>query len=78
MTVGDLKQYLYELSEDGQIDEDTEIRIAQQPRWAFEYAVRDNAVAVRPNTEHRNVLYLEEGHQIGYLPEEASKALEWS
>jgi hypothetical protein len=77
MTVGELKQYLYELSEDGQIDEDTEIRMAQQPHWAFEYAFRDNVVAVKPDDEDRIVLYLEEGHQIGYLPNEAAKALDW-
>ena len=78
MTVGELKQYLYELSEDGQIDEDTEIRMAQQPRWAFEYAFRDNVVAVKPEGEDRNVLYLEEGEQLAYLDNEAAKALDWS
>ncbi|MAF26013.1 hypothetical protein CL634_10650 [bacterium] len=77
MTVGELKQHLYELSEDGEINEDTEIRMAQQPRWAFEYSFRDIAVAVKPDDEDSTVLYLEEGHQIGYLPNEAAKALDW-
>ena len=36
MTVGEFKQHLYELTEAGQINEDTEIRMAQQPRWAVE------------------------------------------
>ena len=71
MTVGELKQHLYELSESGQINEDTEIRMAQQPRWAFEYAT-----GLRVATS-KDALYLEEGHQIGYLPEEIANQLEW-
>lgn len=71
MTVGDLKQLLYDLSEEGQINEDTEIRLAQQPRWAFEYAT-GYATAVT-----KDALYLEEGTQIGYLPEEVAAQLEW-
>ena len=71
MTVGELKQRLYELSEDGQINEDTEIRIAEQPRWAFEYATGFGIATTN------NALYLEEGHQIGYLPEGVAQQLEW-
>ena len=71
MTVGELKQRLYELSEDGQINEDTEIRIAEQPRWAFEYATGFGIATAN------NALYLEEGHQIGYLPEGVAEQLEW-
>jgi hypothetical protein len=81
MTVGELKQHLYELTEAGQINEDTEIRMAQQPRWAFEYATgygiatsnHDEAGA----PEVAKALYLEEGHQIGYLPEGVAQQLEW-
>ena len=73
MTVGELKQHLYELSESGHINEDTEIRMAQQPRWAFEYAT-GYSVAV---SDDKKALYLEEGHQIGYLPEEVANQLEW-
>ena len=71
MTVGELKQHLYELTESGHINEDTEIRMAQQPRWAFEYATGFNVATTN------DALYLEEGHQIGYLPEEVAKQLEW-
>ena len=71
MTVGDLKQLLYELSEDGTINEDTEIRLAQQPRWAFEYATGYNAAV------YKDALYLEGGPQIGYLPEDVAEQLEW-
>ena len=81
MTVGELKQHLYELSEAGQINEDTEIRMAQQPRWAFEYATRsgiatsNHAEAGAP--EVAEALYREEGHQIGYLPQGVSDELGW-
>jgi hypothetical protein len=71
MTVGELKQHLYELSEEGQINEDTEIRIAEQPRWAFEYATGLSIATTN------DALYLEEGHQIGYLPENVAEQLEW-
>ena len=73
MTVGELKQHLYELSESGQINEDTEIRMAQQPRWAFEYAT-GFGIAV---SEDKSALYLEESNQIGYLPEDVADQLEW-
>jgi len=81
MTVGEFKQHLYELTEAGQIDEDTEIRLAQQPKWAFEYATgfgiatSNHAEAGAPQVAE--ALYLEEGHQIGYLPEGVAQQLEW-
>ena len=81
MTVGELKQHLYELSEAGQINEDTEIRVAEQPTWAFEYATgfgiatSNHAEAGAP--EVAKALYLEEGYQIGYLPEGVAQQLEW-
>lgn len=80
MTVGELKQHLYELSEAGQINEDTEIRLAQQPQWAFEYATGFGIATSNPEREMgmaSKALYLEEGHQIGYLPEEVANQLEW-
>jgi len=81
MTVGELKQHLYELSEEGQINEDTEIRIAEQPRWAFEYAT-GFGIATSDHADGgpagaAEALYLEEGHQIGYLPEKVAEQLEW-
>ena len=77
MTVGELKQHLYELSEDGRIDEDTEIRMAQQPRWAFEYAFGDNVAVASPEKGQAPILYLEEGYQVDYLNEEAARELGW-
>ena len=75
MTVGELKQQLYELSEEGKINEDTEVRMAQQPHWAFEYAFGDNVAVARPEEGKAPCLYLEEGYQIDYLSEEAARQL---
>jgi hypothetical protein len=81
MTVGELKQHLYELSNAGQINEDTEIRMAQQPKWAFEYATRSGIATSNHDEvgapEPAKAIYLEEGHQIGYLPEGVAQQLEW-
>jgi len=35
MTIGELRAYLQEH------DDDVEVRLATQPRWAFEYSLRD-------------------------------------
>tara|TARA_R100000808_G_C2153665_1_gene164109 strand:+ start:4593 stop:4847 length:255 start_codon:yes stop_codon:yes gene_type:complete len=65
--------------------EDVEVRMAQQPRWAFEYTI-DQAVVVAEEDEESDddrtppknvVVYLSEGSQIGYLPEKASDELGW-
>jgi hypothetical protein len=62
------------------IDPDTEVRFASQPNWPFEYSI-DDVVEVevenRRTGESENVVYLEEGWQIGYLPGEAKNMLGW-
>ena len=59
---------------------DVEVRIAQQPKWAFEYTV-DTAVSINTNEEPTEdnewVVYLSEGSQLGYLPEYAATELGW-
>jgi hypothetical protein len=59
---------------------DVEVRIAQQPKWAFEYSV-DAAVSINTNEEPTEdnewVVYLSEGSQLGYLPEYAATELGW-
>ena len=64
---------------------DVEVRTAQQPRWAFEYTI-DQVVTVAEEDENSDddrtppknvVVYLSEGSQIGYLPENASDELGW-
>ena len=56
--------------------EDIEVRMAQQPKWPFEYSI-NAAVTVNLNQESDEpnewVVYLEEGSQLGYLPTEASE-----
>ena len=72
MTVGELKQHLYELSEGGFVNEDTEIMIAVQPQWAFEHSISSYDVATADGK-----MYLAESGQDGYLNEEAASALGW-
>ena len=66
--------------------DDVEVRMAQQPKWAFEYSI-DQAVVVEDEDgeetrdsvvgEKQVVVYLSEGSQLGYLPEKASDELGW-
>jgi hypothetical protein len=63
-----------------QLDGNTEVRFASQPRWPFEYSIRSVIVAGiedRQTEEITDVVYLEEGRQIGYLPSEAKDELMW-
>ncbi|WP_034274346.1 hypothetical protein [Haloechinothrix halophila] len=67
---------------------DTPVRIAQQPSWPFEYTV--GTVTRTPDIFDFDpddvdddtpppdpVVWLAEGHQVGYLPGIASRALGW-
>ena len=73
-------------------DDDTEVRIAQQPSWPFEYSITDAALVdlaapfseegesdeeYDPNAEPKYVIYLVEGNQLGYLPGIAKNAIGW-
>ena len=74
MTVAEL---IYELE---QMNPEAEVRFASQPSWPFENDI-DSVVSVEvenPRTsEAVEVVYLEEGRQIGYLPGEAKQELGW-
>lgn len=85
MTVGELREMIEGL-EDG-----VEVRLAIQPRWAFEYSI-GSAVLVGPDGDEvygegeeeyegtppdENVLYLTEGTQLGYLNGYTSRAIGW-
>jgi hypothetical protein len=61
------------------MDPDAEVRLAHQPRWAFEYSVAAvEQVEPDPNEgPDRPVVYLAEGAQLGYLPGAAADALGW-
>ena len=77
MTVGEL------LCELEGTDPSAEVRLAMQPRWAFEYSVGsivqmsalDNESV--PENEQPQVVYLSEGNQLGYLPGYVSEELGW-
>ena len=79
MTARDLIEELeYAISING--NEDVEVRMAQQPKWAFEYTI-DEAVTIevddKDTDEKSKIVYLGEGSQIGYLNEDASRELGW-
>jgi hypothetical protein len=71
MTVAELIQELEYL------DPNAEVRFASQPSWPFEYDIRSITPEVSTKTSIDPVVYLEEGRQIGYLPEEAKDELMW-
>ena len=72
MTVGELIEELKYM------DGDATVRFASQPSWPFEYSI--NGViqtTVQHRDEEEDVVYLEEGRQVGYLPTEAKEELGW-
>ena len=70
MTVSELIEEL------NYLNQDAEVRLACQPRWAFEYSIA-SVVGVTLDGDEE-VVYLGEGSQLGYLPGEASEELGWS
>lgn len=64
---------LIELLQD--LDPDTEIRVAHQPHYPFEYSIE--SMVTIGDTDNQ-VAYLGEGDQIGYLSQEAAVALGWA
>ena len=79
MTVGEL------INELKYMDEGATVRFASQPSWPFEYSI-NGVVQTTVNKPgeytafedgHEDVVYLEEGRQIGYLPSEAKEQLGW-
>lgn len=71
MTLGELKQLLEDLTDEHELTDETEVRIAMQPTYPFEYSLSDRSAVVG------GVVYLAEGSQESYLPSEVSKALGW-
>lgn len=74
MTVEDL---IYELES---LNPETEVRFASQPNWPFEYSITEVVVCSdggRNGKEEKEVAYLAEGRQIGYLPGTAKDELGW-
>lgn len=89
MSINDLIEQLEGLRED--FGGDTEVRLAMQPNWPFEYAIADvQVVEMSPEFEEGDddeevpdvenettVVYLLEGEQLGYLPGYCSKQFGW-
>ena len=60
------------------MDEDATVRFASQPSWPFEYSIYGVVqTTVNYNDDERDIVYLEEGRQVGYLPAEAKDELGW-
>ena len=66
-------------------DQEAQVRFASQPSWPFEYSINGvvQAEVEKPDEytddgyEKEDIVYLEEGRQIGYLPGEAREELGW-
>ena len=73
MTVGELIEELRLM------DQDATVRFASQPSWPFEYSINGVVqTAVRDREDNEiDMVYLEEGRQVGYLPKEAKDELGW-
>jgi hypothetical protein len=81
LNLRELIEDLEDLAEE--FGDDAEVRLAQQPRWAFEYSLgRIAGTKGRPAKGNREAtpacIYLGEGSQLGYLPQAAAVALDWS
>jgi len=55
-------------------DQDATVRFASQPSWPFEYSIYG---VVQTKVKDQDMVYLEEGRQVGYLPSEAKEELGW-
>jgi len=83
MTLQDLIDQLQDLADDCDA-QSTEVRLAIQPRWAFEHSISTVEIVgptvseKKRNPDAPSVIYIAEGNQIGYLPTAAGVALGWS
>ena len=60
------------------MDEGATVRFASQPSWPFEYSINGVVQTVVDNRgNEEDIVYLEEGRQVGYLPKEAKDELGW-
>lgn len=74
-TIGDLKQ-LIELLESADIDVDEiPINLAMQPGWPLAYSIR--AAVLQYSEDGDPELWLVEGGQLGYLPNNVHVTLGW-
>jgi len=64
MTAEELIEFLQDF------DPETEVRIAHQPNYPFEYAIDDIVIV-------DGIIYIGEGDQLGYLPGTVADELNW-
>lgn len=74
-----VKELINELQ---QYPEESEVRLAMQPNWPFEYSISDvvyTPPVLNDNEEEEEIgiVYLAEERQIGYLPGIISEELGW-
>lgn len=74
MTLSSLIEALTDIQ--NQYGEDMEVRLASQPRWAFEYSLQEEIGVAKIKSER--VIYLAESAQLRYLPPAAAVAVGWA
>ena len=74
MTLSSLIEALTDIQ--NQYGEEMEVRLASQPRWAFEYSIQEEIGVAKVKGER--VVYLAENTQLGYLPHAAAIAVGWA
>jgi hypothetical protein len=66
---------VYELTDIlNNLNPDIEIRLAQQPHWAFEYSI---GYILATKVEGEQVVYIAEGIRLDYLPDDVFTKLGW-
>lgn len=87
MTIRDLIDQLQEFADSH--GDDTEVRLAHQPSWPFEYSISEVVLVDSSDLEDDDeddgtsdpdqpaVVYIGEGSQLGYLDSPATRALGW-
>ena len=58
------------------MDKDAEVRLAMQPNYPLEYTIDAAVWVVTDPDEGTTIVYLAEGEQVGYLPEQVTATLE--
>lgn len=71
MRIRTVRDLINELEE---FDPDAEVRLAIQPQWPFEHRIAD-VQSVPATDDRREVVYLADGGQVGYLSSEAREAV---
>lgn len=81
MTLEQLYNQLEDLIENQGVDLETEVKLAMQPSWPFEYSISDhiylhteeeNDRHAQPGDDPKQIIYLAESRQERYLPQEVA------